>query len=183
MTIIETKHLKMRPLTNNDAATITQEIGNFNVSRNLARVPHPYTMDDALDFLDWVKSYDKRSLVCGVELKLKPGQLIGVISYEFSISEDVAELGYWFAEKHWGNGYGRETAQAMVQDAFMRADQPKLIASYHNDNPASARILLGLGFKPTAFGQHYSKAQGIDVSSTKLSLMQGHWRNLQKSTS
>lgn len=175
MTIIETEQLKLRPLKESDASVIAREVGNFNVSRNLARVPYPYSMAEALDFLDWIKSYDEKSLVCAVELKSAPGELIGVISYEFSTAEAVAELGYWFAEKYWGNGYGTEAASAMVHHAFTLGAHARLIASYHNDNPASARILLNLGFKPISHDRHYSKAQGIDVSSTKLSLMRDQW--------
>lgn len=173
--IIETERLKLRPLAHSDATVIAREVGNFNVSRNLARVPHPYSLVEALDFLDWIKSYDDKSLVCAVELKSAPGELIGVISYEFSTAEAVAELGYWFAEKCWGKGYGAEAASAMVHHAFMQGTHTRLVASYHNDNPASARILQNLGFKPISHEKHYSKAQGIDVSSTKLSLSRDQW--------
>ena len=175
MRVTQTEQLTLRPLIESDAIAITREIGNFNVSRNLARVPYPYTMDDALDYLNWIKSYDQRSLVCAVELKSTPGQLIGVISYEFSPSEDVAELGYWFAEKYWGKGYGSQAASAMVHNAFVNDSHHRLVAAYHNDNPASARILLNLGFKPISHEKHYSKAQKIDVSSTKLSLTRNQW--------
>ena len=175
MTTIKTEHLKLRPLVDSDADVIAREVGNFNVSRNLARVPYPYSKAEALDFLDWVKSYDQRSLVCAIELKSGPGQLIGVISYEFSTAEDVAELGYWFAEKYWGKGYGAQAASAMVHHAFVNNNHARLVAAYHNDNPASARILLNLGFKPISHEKHYSKAQGIDVSSTKLSLNRDQW--------
>lgn len=182
MTTIETQHLILRPLAPNDAIVIAREVGNFNVSRNLARVPYPYSMAEALDFLDWIKSYDEKSLVCAIELKSAPGELIGVISYEFSTAESVAELGYWFAEKHWGNGYGGQAATAMVHHAFTLGAHTRLIAAYHNDNPASARILLKLGFKPISHEKHYSKAQGIDVSSTKLSLARVHWLARNTST-
>ena len=175
MTIIKTEHLILRPLADSDADTIAREVGNFNVSRNLARVPYPYSLTEALDFLDWVKSYDQRSLVCGIEMKSSPSELIGVISYEFSASENVAELGYWFAEKHWGKGYGAQAASAMVHHAFVNNIHARLVAAYHNDNPASASILLNLGFRPISYEKHYSKAQGIDVSSTKLSLTRNQW--------
>ena len=183
MTIIETKKLRLRPLVDNDAAFIAREIGNFNVSRNLARVPHPYSLDDAIDFLDWIKSYDDWSLVCGVELKSAPNQLIGIISYEHDNAEDTIELGYWYAEKHWGNGYGREAAAAMVHDAFMVKKIERLIASFHNDNPASANILLGLGFIEISQGPYYSKAQSTDVPSTRLHLTRNQWLAKQQAIS
>jgi [ribosomal protein S5]-alanine N-acetyltransferase len=182
MTIIDTEKLKLRALAHSDAAVIAREVGNFNVSRNLARVPYPYSMTEALDFLEWIKTYDEKSLICAIELKSAPGELIGVISYEFSTAEAVAELGYWFAERYWGNGFGSEAASAMVRHAFTQGVHARMVASYHNDNPASARILLNLGFKPISHEKHYSKAQGIDVSSTKLSLTRIQWLARETST-
>jgi hypothetical protein len=44
MKFIETEQLKLRPLAPSDAIVIAREVGNFNVSRNLARVPYPYSM-------------------------------------------------------------------------------------------------------------------------------------------
>jgi [ribosomal protein S5]-alanine N-acetyltransferase len=175
MWVIETERLRLRYPTADDAPAIAREVGNFNVSRNLARVPHPYSIAEAVDFLDWIKSYNEKSLVCAVELKSEPGELIGVISYEFSAVEGVAELGYWYAEKNWGKGYGSESASAIVHHAFTLGAHTRLVASYHNDNPASARILLNLGFKPISHEKHFSKAQGIEVSSTKLSLTRDKW--------
>ncbi len=183
MTIIETSRLRLRPLIDDDAEFITREIGNYNVSKNLARVPHPYHLSDALDFLDWIKSFDDRSLVCGVALKSDTQNLIGVISYDFDEATGVAEFGYWYAEKFWGNGYGKEAALAVLRHAFEIKKIERLTSAFHNNNPASAKILLGLGFVEVRQEMHYSKAQDVEVLSTKLSLTRGRFLNHKKSIS
>jgi len=64
----------------------------------------------------------------------------------------------------------------MVDDAFGREGHRELIACYHNDNAASARILVKLGFEVTGPCSSYSKAQGREVPVTNLSLSRERWR-------
>ncbi len=51
MTRLETERLILRPFEWSDADALVELIGNFNVSKTLSRVPHPYTHEDAKDFL------------------------------------------------------------------------------------------------------------------------------------
>lgn len=178
MPYFETERLCLRPLHDGDAVFIAREIGNFNVSKNLARVPHPYTIDDAVDFLDWIKSYDDRSLMCGVEIK-KTGQLVGIASYEATRDLGCSELGYWFAQQFWGRGFGHEAAKAIVYYAFVTAKLDQLVAGFHNDNPASGRILLDLGFAEVGQNHKFSKARGKKVPTTFLSLTRKSWLRIQ----
>ncbi|MDE2444750.1 MAG: GNAT family N-acetyltransferase [Alphaproteobacteria bacterium] len=169
MMILHTSRLKLRSLRVEDAPSITRGIGNFKVCKNLARVPYPYTEADALDFLDWISMFDHRSLVCGIELP-HTGELIGVISYLYEVEQDQCELGYWLAEAHWGQGYGKEAAKAMVTHAFTANSHEGLISAFHDDNPASGRILQGLGFQITGHEPALSRAQDRIVPSTQLQL-------------
>lgn len=180
MTIIETARLRLRDPIENDAATLAREVGNLNVSRNLARVPHPYNVIDALDFLEYLKTRHPRSLTCAIEVKSNPGLMIGMMGYEVHEDKDNAEFGYWLAEGVWGNGFGKEAAQAIVYHAFMVTMLNQLVSAFHNDNPASARILKGLGFEKTGHVMQFSKAQGIEIASTTLKLNRNQW--LEKST-
>jgi RimJ/RimL family protein N-acetyltransferase len=175
MTIIETERLKLRPLTEIDAPAMSQGAGNFNVSRNLARVPHPYGVEDALQFLKHIAARHPQSLNCAIELKSHPGELIGMIGYEYHEVRSHAEIGYWLAEPFWGNGIGKEAAQAVVHHAFMFAKLDKLVSAFHDDNPASERILMGLGFERTGHIMQFSKARGAEIAATTLKLTRERW--------
>lgn len=175
MWVIETERLGLRHPTENDASAIARGAGNFNVSRSLARVPHPYSVADALAFLKHIPTRHPYSLTCAIELKSQPEELIGMIGYEFHEDKYQAELGYWLAEPFWGDGIGKEAAQAVVQHAFMVTQLNQLGAAYHNENPASARILMGLGFETTGHVMQFSKARGKEIAATTLKLTREHW--------
>lgn len=66
--------------------------------------------------------------------------------------DDVAEMGWIFAEDCWGQGYASEGAGAAL-DWFDRSHGPRRIACMIDvDNPASIRVAQRLGF--TAYGRH-----------------------------
>jgi RimJ/RimL family protein N-acetyltransferase len=175
--ILETPRLVLRRMRESDTATLVTELNNFAIVRNTARVPHPYHLDDAVDFVLFANALDERSCVAAVELKSEPGVLIGVISYQWGKNEENAEIGYWFAEKTWGQGIGTEAASAITRRAFEVTKHDKLVACYHNDNPASARILSKLGFVVTGACSNFSKAQGREVPVTTMQLLKADWDN------
>jgi [ribosomal protein S5]-alanine N-acetyltransferase len=175
--IIETERLLLRKTELRDATTFVEELNNFNIVRNTARVPYPYHRSDALEFLQFASCVNERSCVAAVELKSQPDALIGVISYEWSEAKQDAELGYWLTEKVWGQGIGTEAAFAAVEHAFVVKSHTRLVACYHNDNPASARILSRLGFIKTGVCSNFSKAQGRDVEVTTVELRKSDWLN------
>jgi [ribosomal protein S5]-alanine N-acetyltransferase len=175
--ILETPRLLLRQTELRDAGTFVSELNNYNIARNTARVPCPYHHDDALEFLQFASALDSRSCVAAVELKSQPDVLAGVISYEWSEAKHDAELGYWFSERVWGKGFGTEAAFAIVEHAFALNGHTKLVACYHDDNPASGRILSKLGFLRVGAYSNFSKAQGKEVAVTMMQLMISDWRN------
>lgn len=177
---LETTRLLLRPLRHDDAETLVRELNNFAIARNTARIPHPYHRDDAEDFLRFSATANDRSRIAGIVEKAKAGRLIGVISYEWSAEKDNAELGYWLSQDVWGRGLGSEAALAMVGDAFAGASHRALVACYHNDNPASGRILEKLGFETVGACSSFSKAQGREVPVTNLRLTRSRWDRLQQ---
>lgn len=179
--MIETARLRLRPLHQNDVETFVRELNNFEITRNLSRVPFPYLASDATDFIKFAGTVDGRSLICAIAPKASPDQLIGVISYEFSVEKNNAELGYWLAEAHWGKGLMSEAAEVIAQHAFTISKTETLIACHHNDNPVSGRILTKLGFVEVAHSTSFSKAQGKAVAVTNLSLSRNLWLAQQKS--
>ncbi len=178
--MIETQRLTLRNLQESDLAKLVVELNNYNIARNTSRIPQPYHMDDAIEFLRFTRTLDERSLVCAIASNATPHEICGVISYEFKAEKDDAELGYWLAEAQWGKGLMGEAAMAVVSHAFTSSHLDKLIACYHNDNPVSGRILRGLGFVEIAQCTSFSKAQGKEVPITNMHLTHAIWLAKQK---
>ncbi len=57
-----------------------------------------------------------------------------------------AEVGFLFNRAWWGNGYARETMDAVIAHGFERLQLQKLWARFHAGNAASQRLLERLGF-------------------------------------
>ena len=84
MTRINTHRLVLRPLARDDLDWVTRAVGDFEVSRWLTRVPHPYSRTDAEAFLDAVEAGDLGALWVITEGRAPCGVI--------SIGD---ELGYW----------------------------------------------------------------------------------------
>ena len=57
-------------------------------------------------------------------------------------------LGYWIAKEHWGQGYVREAAHAVLSAYFHDPFAVQIYSSYFVENERSARVLTRLGFSP-----------------------------------
>lgn len=56
------------------------------------------------------------------------------------------EIGWTFAEAHWGKGYASEAARAVIGYAFARLALPVLWSQTRDSNLASTRMMQRLGF-------------------------------------
>ena len=175
--IIETNRLLLRPLAPTDGMAIAAKLDNYEISKNLARVPYPYHRSDAEEFLDWALQLDRRSAFRVICLKQEPDDLIGLISYDWMEQKQRAELGYWLVEEHWGKGLMTEAARAMVQLAFTVSDLDNLSACYFDENPASGKVLAHAGFVPTGSCAQFSKARGEEVPVTTVEITRQAWLN------
>jgi RimJ/RimL family protein N-acetyltransferase len=179
--MIETARLLLRPFCLQDSEALVSELNNFNITRNTARIPKPYHHQDALDFLNFANSLNAQSLGLAITFPSAPEKLIGGISYLYSAEKNDAELGYWLSESQWGKGLMTEAAVTVVHHAFTVSNIEKLVACYHNDNPASARILKKLGFEEGVQCRNFSLAQGKEVRVTNMNLTRNTWQTQQKS--
>ena len=95
-----TNRLLLRPIWGEDAPALHRAIADEGVVRNLARAPWPYDEADARAFAARpVDPLFPRLLVT----LARDAQVIGCIGLE--PAEVGAELGYWIARPHWGQGY------------------------------------------------------------------------------
>jgi len=140
---IRTERLVLRPLALSDAARIALLAGDFDVAAMTGTIPHPYSEQMAQE---WIGSalQGEEGTVFVIELD---GSLIGCVGYRED-EKGGAELGYWLGKPFWGYGYATEASAAMVAYAFGAGGLDYLTSGHFADNPASARIITKLGFKP-----------------------------------
>jgi RimJ/RimL family protein N-acetyltransferase len=172
---IETPRLILRPIRESETLALAHAVNNRRIVRNTARIPWPYTLDDARDYWRQVERGDCRSLRLSIFERARPNVPAGGIGYECDVAGQAAELGYWLAEPVWAKGYGYEAAAAVTAHAFERAGLDRLVAGYRHGNEASRRILDRLGFRHVGHMDMYSRGAGRFTPTARLELTRREW--------
>ena len=134
----------LRPWRVGDEASLVRNANNRRVWRNLSRLPHPYTRQDAEA---WITRASAHVPVVDFAIVVD-GAAVGGIGIE--LGRDVflrsAEVGYWLGEPYWGRGIATEALRAVTEYAFGTFDLCRLQAGVFEWNPASMRVLERSGF-------------------------------------
>jgi RimJ/RimL family protein N-acetyltransferase len=138
----------IRPVGVDDAASIAEHINAKSVARNLLRVPHPYSLQDAERWIGSVVQQEPQTHFAIVV----DGQAVGVIGLEPNPSGAAAcahstEIGYWLGETYWGRGIVTEGLIAVTEWAFRELRLVRIYAPVFARNGASARVLEKAGYR------------------------------------
>jgi RimJ/RimL family protein N-acetyltransferase len=172
MTVLRTPHLLLRPPRSDDAVHIADLINNERISRNLARVPFPCTLDDVRNWLA-VLSHEAHN--AHVFALTRAGKPVGVIGLEGDDPGDAAELGYWLGEPWWRGGWMSEAAVAVVGHGFEGLRFERVTAGYRHGNEASRRLLLSLGFRITGHTRMFSRGARATVDVARTEITRREW--------
>lgn len=174
--VAETVRLKLRWSEPADAPLWQAYLGDFDVSKMMARVPFPYTAADAEAGLAQHRA--NRASGAALNCTILADMLIGGVSLN-DIAGDEAWLSYWIAKPYWSRGFASEAVRAMLRYGFDRLGLKAIKAGYQSENPASGRVLSKLGFVQTGIGPHFCRARDIDVEQIDTALTASRWKELQ----
>jgi RimJ/RimL family protein N-acetyltransferase len=185
--LIRTGRLTLRRPEARDAEAIAEALANHRVARMLTRVPQPYHLEDAED---WIAAIDGPGpeawtfavTLGGIRAILAPeieaangnvsDRLIGLVSIEWREAGGRTgwHLGYWLAEAQWGKGIMTDAVNAVIARFFSVMMGETLFSSVAADNPASLRIQDKLGFAVTGVEDVYSvsRAESVRLITTEL---------------
>jgi RimJ/RimL family protein N-acetyltransferase len=147
-TVIETARLRLRSLRDDDLGTLLALIGDFEVARWLAVVPHPYGETDGRLWIGLVRRDHAGGRPRRFAVALRASdRLIGGAGLDGSSGDgsDEPALGYWLGRPFWGNGYGREMVAALIDYGFRSLGLETIRAYTDPQNIASQRLLLQCG--------------------------------------
>jgi RimJ/RimL family protein N-acetyltransferase len=176
--ILLTDSLILRKLQSSDAKPMAKLANNIAVSSMTARLPHPYTVDDAVQFIAQAELSETRGCTYAITLA-KSAELIGCCSLNPTEREIGPSLGYWLGKPWWGNGYATEAAHAMVDLAFKTTSRERVNASCRVTNRASRRVLEKCGFQHSDNGMIHSQAVGSTVPVDYYVLDRNTWISLK----
>ena len=165
--IIKTERLVLRSVRAEDAQAIAAGVGDLEVSRWLTHPPHPYTLDDAQEFI--AKNKDTFPELAVIEMD---GEFAGLVSRQ-------DEIGYWLAKEFWGKGVALEAARAMVDDLFSKTKAQEIGSGYLRGNNRSRKILEILGFSNVCVEKVTPCSTGVETVVQKMALSRARWEAMQ----
>jgi RimJ/RimL family protein N-acetyltransferase len=171
--VLETKRLALRAPRLEDAKTVAMLANDRRIAENTARVPHPYKVSDAQDFITGAN----RSGEAAFLITLRDKTVIGACGLIFR--DEAPELGYWLGVPHWGKGYATEALHAVIDYAFTDLAHEALQAGARVTNPASRRVLEKCGFQWTGVGLCRIRAINSSAPIDRFRLERGIWSALK----
>ena len=135
----------IRPWRLDDGASIARHANNRKVWLAVRdRFPHPYTMQDAHEFLQRAITEQAELKFC-IEIEDAAVGGIGVHPGQ-DVHRHTATMGYWVGEEFWGRGIMTEAVTAVTDFSFKNFPLRRISAEVFANNPASARVLEKAGF-------------------------------------
>lgn len=172
--VLETERLVLRQPTLADVKGIARIAADKRVAINLRRMPHPYTLDDAVSFVA-ASAATGREEVFLIE---NQGAAIGLASLTWD-TDDTPELGYCLGFEHWGQGFATEAARAVIDYAFEEFAIARIVSGARVLNPASRHVLEKCGFQWTGVELHRFLALGSSTPVDRFRLERGVWASLK----
>jgi RimJ/RimL family protein N-acetyltransferase len=173
--VLETERLILRAPTLVDAKAIAKLANDRRIAENTARIPHPYGLADAKEFVALVNHTGGEIVFL---IMLANETAVGACGIGRRDGQSP-EIGYWLGVRHWGNGYATEAVRAVIDHAFSQLGYDALHSSARVTNPASRRVLEKCGFQWTGAGLCRIRALASSAPVDRFRLDRGLWASLK----
>ena len=135
------------------------------------RFPHPYTIDDAREFIRFARGDDPETAFAITVNDLPVGS-IGVVLRD-DVERCSAEIGYWLGELHWGRGIATHALAGFTRFAFTAYALERLYALPLASNRASCRVLEKAGYRLEGRMRRSAIKDGIVQDQLLYAILQG----------
>lgn len=143
--VLKTGRLILRGLSKGDEEELRAAADHETVARGTAGLPHPYTLEDAVSFVNgrYNDFLGEKGGVFAVVEK-ETGMMIGCAGISPTRKGSV-EIGYWITPSRWNLGYCTEVVKTLIVFAREEMGMHRICAFHFPDNPASGRVLEKAG--------------------------------------
>ena len=177
--VLLSERLVLRAPHEEDIDALAHLANNANVATMVSRMPHPYTIADAADFVRRTKLGEIGKCVYAIT-KADNGAFLGCCGVEPTGDPNTVEIGYWLGEPYWNQGYTTEAAHALVDMVFRtRENVAQIDARCRVMNVASRRVVQKCGFQFQGSGLAASLALGSTVPVEWYRLDRKTWISLR----
>lgn len=158
---LETKRLFLRQITENDFNELSAMLQNPEV---MYAWEYAFTDEEVTDWISKCQAmYEKYSLGYFLAVEKITAKIVGQIALmpDKIEGEDLLEVGYILKKEHWGKGFAKEGAKAMIDYAFNALKSDKVIAEIRPNNLNSHKVAESLDMIVT--GDFVKQVRGKDM--------------------
>jgi RimJ/RimL family protein N-acetyltransferase len=144
----ETDRMIVRPLSIDDASRI-QHILTEDVYKFVPEISQPLNSTDWINKkLEFCSHY-----MCHVVILKEINDIIGyfqMINSSYNINNDdyAIDIGYWFGQEFWNNGYCSEVLKAIIEHIIEPNNwTQEIVALVYDGNKSSEHVLVKNGFR------------------------------------
>ena len=139
-----TEAFYFRPFQEEDASFLFELNNDPEVIRWTGDPPFE-SVEAALQFILHYDHYEKYGIGRWCVVDTKTHEPLGWCGIKFHEKENFYDLGYRFAQKHWGKGLATASSKQCIQFAFEHLHLKELIGRVAIGNDASDRVLIKCG--------------------------------------
>lgn len=143
--VLVTDRLVLRLPHIEDIDAIADLANNKRVSAMLAKMPYPFLRGQAVEFVKRACEGNMGYCVYAITLG-ETGAFIGCCGVQDRDDNQGTEIICWLGEPYWGQGYGTEAVNALIDVAFRATNIDELYVSCLKSNTAGRRVLQKSGF-------------------------------------
>ncbi len=175
---IYTERLILCPHSPQDMQDLQRLISDREIASTTTNIPHPYTLEDAVEFLSKRQENYEKTGSPQFAITHKDGYFIGGIGLRINKENESGELGYWIGKPYWGQGYCTEAAGAVVKYGFEVLGLNRIYANHFTRNPASGRVMQKIGMKYEGHLRQDIKKWGKFEDTEIYGILRSEFKNL-----
>jgi ribosomal-protein-alanine N-acetyltransferase len=179
---LKTNRLVLRPLSEDDAQSIYENVKENDIAKWLIRLPQPYPSDGAIKFIRKSEENMKKGMSYELAVRLKSNnELIGVMSFcEVDKKNKNAEIGYWVTKKYWNMGYATEAGKRLLEFGYNVLNLERIFAKCVPENAPSKKVLEKIGMKYEGNFRHEFFREGKFIDMMYFGIIREDWKEVNK---
>ena len=163
---LTTERLLLRALREEDAPSLARTANDHNIAKYLSSMPHPYTLEDAKEFvISRAKAYAEGDAAEFAIFEKGSEAFVGMIGLDLNAKDNHATAGYWLGKTFWGKGYATEALREIIRFGFERLGLHRIASHHFHNNPASGKVMQKAGMKQEGrrVEHFYKEGEYLDI--------------------
>ena len=172
----------MRPLRKSDGDALYRHVRDPEIARWTLALHKPYRRKDMDEFLKLVAKKTKAGLWHYFAIRrLDSDEPIGMVGvHRRSARSPDADIGFWLARPHWGQGIMTQAVRLVIGYAFGKVRLHRLSIGHLEPNDASRRVIEKCWFRREGMSREVLFRGGKWLSLVNYGLLEPEYRRLHE---